>query len=248
MSGETIFNSAVSIFATLFIGIAKAGFGGGLGILVTPLVALVFPSREALGIILPLLIVADAFSLYYYWKKWDARSVRFLMPGALVGIGIGLMLIGRMNEHRLGQVIGAIVLFCLALQVVRHVLSGDVDNYQPKKWHGSLIGLVAGVTTTIAHAAGPVVALFLVPQRLPKEVFVGTGILVFALINWLKVPFFLYQEVCTPKTVRLSLMLMPFVPVGVMLGVWCNRRLSPVGFIRVIYIMLFVTGSYLLIR
>ena len=177
MTGDMILHAVVSIFATMFIGLAKAGFGGGLGIMVTPLVALVFPSQEAIGIILPLLIVADALSLYYYWNKWDIKSVYALMPGALAGIGVGLTLIGRLDEHRLGQVIGGIALFCLAIQWIRHALSNSLNRYRPQRWHGLLIGAVAGVTTTIAHAAGPVVALFLCLNGCPRKCSSGRAFL-----------------------------------------------------------------------
>jgi len=78
---------------------------------------------------------------------------------------------------------------------------------------------------------------------LPKEIFVGTPVLVFALINWSKMPFFLWQGLCTPETMWRSLWLVPVVPVGV----WCNRRLSEKWFMRVVYGMVFATGLELLL-
>jgi uncharacterized membrane protein YfcA len=248
MSEDPVWQIIIGVAAALFIGIAKAGFGGGLGILVTPLAALVYPSRQAIGIVLPLLIVADIFSLYFYWRKWDARNVRWLVPGALAGIIVGIMLIGRLDDHRLGQLIGGIAVSFIGIRWFQRLLGVRLEEYHPKQWQGTLFGLIAGVTTTIAHAAGPVVALFMIPQRLPKERFVGTSVLLFALINWIKLPFFLWQGLCTVSTFRESLALMPLVPLGVWLGVWCNRRLSQTWFIRIIYATLFTTGMYLLLK
>jgi hypothetical protein len=248
MTADPVWQIGIGIAAALFIGIAKAGFGGGLGILVTPLAALAYPSRQAIGIVLPLLIVADIFSLYFYWRKWDARNVRWLVPGALVGIIGGILLIGRLDDHRLGQLIGGIAVAFIGIQWLQMLLGIRLEEYHPRQWQGMLFGLVAGVTTTIAHAAGPVVALFMIPQRLPKERFVATSVLLFALINWIKLPFFLWQGLCTIGTFRESLVLMPLVPLGVWLGVWCNRRLSQTWFIRIIYAVLFATGMYLLLK
>lgn len=248
MTTDPVWQIVIGVVAALFIGVAKAGFGGGLGILVTPLAALVYPSHEAIGIVLPLLIVADIFSVYFYWRKWDARNVRWLLPGALVGIFIGILLIGRLDDRRLGQLIGGIAAAFVAIQLLRWLFGARFEAYKPQQWQGTLFGIVAGVTTTIAHAAGPVVALFMIPQRLPKEQFVGTSVLLFALINWIKLPFFLWQGLCTIGTFQESLALMPLVPLGVWLGVWCNRRLSQTWFIRIIYATLFITGMYLLLR
>ncbi len=248
MTADPFWQIVIGIVAALFIGVAKAGFGGGLGILVTPLAALVYPSHEAIGIVLPLLIIADIFSLYFYWHKWDARNVRWLLPGALAGIVVGILLIGRLDDHRLGQLIGCISVSFIAIQWLRRLLGVRLEVYQPKQWQGTLFGLVAGITTTIAHAAGPVVALFMIPQHLPKERFVATSVLIFALINWLKLPFFLWQGLCTMETFRQSLVLMPLVPMGVWLGVWCNRRLSQTWFVRIIYVTLFTVGMYLLLK
>jgi uncharacterized membrane protein YfcA len=248
MTADPVWQIATGVAAALFIGIAKAGFGGGLGILVTPLAALVYPSRVAIGIVLPLLIVADIFSLYFYWRKWDARNVRWLVPGALVGIIAGIMLIGRLDDHRLGQLIGGIAVAFIGIRWLQGLSGTHLEEYHPKQWQGTLFGLVTGVTTTIAHAGGPVVALFMIPQRLPKERFVATSVLVFALINWIKLPFFFWQGLCTMGTFRQSLALMPLVPLGVWLGVCCNRRLTQTWFIRSIYATLFATGMYLLLR
>ena len=248
MTTDVFWHWACGIAGAIFIGVAKAGFGGGLGMLITPLMALAIPARDALGIVLPLLVAGDAFSLYHYWKKWDSRNVLWLMPGALAGIAVGLTLIGKLDDHGLRRFIGGVAVAFIGIQWLRDALNAHPEKYHPKHWHGALFGLAAGVTTTIAHAAGPVVAMFLIPQRLTKEFFVGTTVLVFALINWIKMPFFFWQGICSVETLKQSLWLMPAVPVGVWIGVWCNRKLSPTWFMRAIYVTVFATGLELLFR
>ena len=87
--------------AVLLIGVAKAGFGGGLGMLTTPLCALVFGARDTVGIVMPLLCAGDAFSLYHYWGKWERRNLKFLLPGVVVGVIVGVQLIDRFSKREL---------------------------------------------------------------------------------------------------------------------------------------------------
>src|SRR5882724_1787071 len=89
----------------LFIGLSKAGFGGGLGMLTTPLCVLAFGAggREpsfAIGTLLPLLCAGDAFSLYHYWGKWERRNLQYLLPGVVIGVIVGVHLVGRLSPRR----------------------------------------------------------------------------------------------------------------------------------------------------
>ena len=92
------------------IGLAKAGFGGGLGMVVTPLWVLVIAPREAIGIALPLLIVGDIATLWLYWKGWDWRNVFALFPGAAIGIFIGMQFMGFLPDNEFRLVIGILAL------------------------------------------------------------------------------------------------------------------------------------------
>ena len=97
------------IFAALgvlFIGLSKAGFGGGLGMLTTPLCALAFGPKAGVGILLPLLCAGDAFSMYHFWGKWEQRNLRFLLPGVALGVVIGVQLIDLFSTRQFNVVIG----------------------------------------------------------------------------------------------------------------------------------------------
>jgi len=235
----------LAALAVLFIGVSKAGFGGGLGMLTTPLCALAFPPREALGILLPLLCAGDLFSLYYYWGKWERRNLRYLLPGVVVGVAVGVHFIGRFSPRQLNVAIGLIALAFVAFQVFRETIFRAEGAFAPNHAVGVPCGVAAGLTSSFAHGAGPVVSMFLVPQRLPKEIYVGTTVLVFTWINWIKLPFFLANDVITGETVRRSLGFLPLVPAGVWLGVWLNRRLSERGFAQWVLVALFLTGLQL---
>jgi uncharacterized membrane protein YfcA len=249
-----------AIVAVLFIGISKAGFGGGLGLLTTPLAVLTFGSKDAIGIILPLLCAGDAFSLWNYWRKWDARNLKFVLPGVVVGIVIGVQLIGRFSARELNVAIGCIAVGFVLFQLVKEKIFRAEGAFAPNHGVGIPIGLATGITSTFAHGAGPVMSMFLIPQRLPKEVFVATNVLIFFFVNWLKMPFFCIDRtqvnlpvfapnaLITRDTLLTSLVFFPLVPLGVWLGVWMNRRISERAFMRVVFAFLFVTGLELIFQ
>jgi uncharacterized membrane protein YfcA len=248
----------IAAFAVLFIGIAKAGFGGGLGMLVTPLCVFVFGPKHAIGILLPLLCAGDAFSLYHYWGKWRRDNLEYLVPGVMAGVVVGVQLIGHFSPRQLNVAIGVIAVLFVVFQFTQDRIFQAEGAFEPNHALGVPCGVGMGITSTFAHGAGPLAALFLIPQRLPKEIFVGTNVLLFAWVNWIKMPFFCIDRslvnlpvfasapLITRETLLTSLKFFPLVPVGVWLGVWLNRRFSEKTFVGAIYLCLLLTGLQLI--
>ena len=73
----------LAFLGVFLIGLSKAGFATGLGMLSTPLVAQAMPARLAIGVILPLLCLADVFTLAVYWKQWQTRLIVWPLVGTL---------------------------------------------------------------------------------------------------------------------------------------------------------------------
>ena len=249
---------AVAILAALFIGVSKAGFGGGLGMLTTPLCVLAFGPKDAIGILLPLLCAGDLFSMGHYWGKWERKNLVYLLPGVVVGVVIGVQLIGRFSARELNLAIGLLAVAFVTFQLVKEAVFRAEGAFEPSHVTGIPCGIASGITSTFAHGAGPVVSMFLIPQRLPKAVYVGTTVLVFTWINWIKLPFYCLDRewvdwgwlpaegIINRQTLRSSALLLPVVPIGVWLGVWLNRKFSEEGFFKVIYALVFVAGVQLI--
>ena len=246
----------VSVFlvagvGVLFIGLSKAGFGGGLGMLTTPLCVWAFSAEGrspafTVGLILPLLCAGDAFSLYHYWRKWSARNLVYLLPGVVLGVLLGVNGMGEFSPRQLNQIIGLLAVLFVLFQLAKEYLFQRREIFQPNHLAGAGCGVLAGITSTFAHGAGPVVAFFVIPQRLPKEIYVGTTILIFTWINWIKVPFFLHHRLITSETLRESLTFLPLIPIGVWLGVWLNRKVPEKKFLSLVYLLTLATGVQLL--
>jgi uncharacterized membrane protein YfcA len=241
----------LAALGVVFIGLSKAGFGGGLGMLTTPLCVLAFsadgrPPSFAVGVLLPLLCAGDAFSLWHYWGKWERKNLKYLLPGVVIGVVIGAQLIGRFSARQLNLAIGLLAVSFVAFQFVKEKIWRAEGAFAPNHLIGVPSGIGAGITSTFAHGAGPVVSLFLIPQQMPKEIYVGTTVLVFTWINWIKLPFFFQQRIITRETLLTGLHYLALIPLGVWLGVWLNRKVSERLFLRLVYAMTLLTGLQLI--
>jgi uncharacterized protein len=233
------------LLGAFFIGLSKSGFATGLGILTTPLVASAMPARQAIGLVLPLLCVADSMTMGLFWKKWDAAAVRAPLAGALVGIGVGMLFVSRVSNRTLGLAIGVVGLTMVVLLAVRARWYPD-HVYEPRLIHRLLIGVVCGFSSTIAHAAGPIFALFLLAQQLPKDTFIATNAVFFTVNNLLKVPPYVASGLITTETLWLCLRLLPMVPIGILAGWGISRLLPQKHFDWLVQVLLVVTSVHLI--
>ncbi len=251
MSPSEFISLAIIAIAVLGIGVSKAGFGGGLSILITPMCVLAFealgyPPTFTLGVLLPLLCAGDAFSLRHYWKQWNGSTVWMLMPGVILGVLLGVQLIGRASPEQLNRVIGSIAIAFVAFQLFKdHVLKSK-SIFSPNWLKAFPFGLGTGLTSSFAHGAGPVISMYLVPQKLAKQIHVASRVMIFFIVNWLKVPFFAAKGVINTDTLLTSLYCVPAIPLGVWIGVKLNKKLSEEGFMKVVYGLTLLAGLKLL--
>lgn len=206
------------------VGLSKTGIPG-VGILAILLVASVIPARASTGLVLPMLIVGDVFAVSYYHRHAVWRYLLILLPCAAVGVVVGYVAMGYVNDVQLRRIIGAIVLALLGINAwwTRHARD---ENAVPSGWWvAAVFGLLAGVTTMMANAAGPIMTIYLLAMRLPKQEFVGTGAWYFLLVNCFKVPFSAQLGLITLTSLKFNLMLSPMVILGALAGVAVIKRI-----------------------
>lgn len=248
MDRQTLLEYAALSFSALLIGVSKAGFGGGTGLLTGPLLALLFPAKESVGLMLPLLFVCDLASLYPYWRKWDTRNVIVIMPGAVLGIVLGTFALGSVSDALLAKTIGVMALCFALLQICRQRFLRSAAPFEPRFWHGFLTGLGTGFVSTLSHVGGVLTTMYLIPQQLDAERFVGTTTLIYFLVNLCKIPSYLILDMLNVDMIRRDVWLFPIVIFGTALGVYCNRRVPGAWFSRIILTIVFVTGITLLLK
>jgi uncharacterized protein len=228
------------------IGLSKAGFATGLGMLTTPLLATAVPPRQAIGIILPLLCCADLMTLSAFWKKWNLDLIRLPFAGALAGIAMGMACVNILSEHFLRTSIGATALILTGLLLIRN-LWYPTKVYRPAWWEALLVGLAAGFSSTIAHGAGPIMAIYLIAQKTGKSQFVASNAIFFTVLNLVKLPPYFFSGLITSATLHQDLRYLPLIPLGVGVGWLANRALPQKAFDWLVYALLVVTGIQLLV-
>lgn len=236
---------ATAIPAVILLGLSKGGFAG-LGVLGMPLMALTIPPVQAAAITLPILMVQDAFSVWVYRRSWDRRNLRILLPGAVAGILLAYLLAARVPDAAVALVLGVIsIVFGLRRFVRRPVEPSTDPAPPPSKVLGWFWGAVAGFTSMIAHAGGPPFQIYLLPQHLPRDLFVGTGVVFFTLVNLIKVPPYLALGQLTRASLMTSAVLFPLAIVSTWAGVWLVRRVSGERFYDLVHLLLVLLGGKL---
>lgn len=240
--------------AALVTGLSKAGFGGGAAMLAVPLMAAALGPAAMLAVMLLVLIGGDVFSVIHYLDKHDRRNLAMLVPGLATGICLGYLALGWFlalpdSELWMKRMIGLVCVGFVSVQLYRMRgearLGAELPAYRPRAWHGVGVGVVAGVASTLAHAGGPFVDIFLLPQRLEKRVFVGTVVKFFLVGNVLKLIPYWQKGMMTRQAAVLALVLMPCVVLGTFVGLMLNRRFSDRAFRMVVYCFALCVGLFL---
>jgi uncharacterized membrane protein YfcA len=237
---------AAAIPAVTLLGLAKGGLSG-LGLLSLPLMALVVSPVQAAAITLPILIVQDVVSVWAYRHTWDRRNIAILVPSAITGIVAGYLLAAQVSDAAITLAVGVIsVIFALRRLMLER--SATPPKPAPADMpRGIVWGWVTGFTSMIAHAGGPPFQIYVMPQRLPRDVFVGTGAIVFALINWIKVPPYIALGQFTTENLATAGALFPLAIASTWAGVLLVRRVSGQWFYTTVYVLLVFVGAKLIV-
>lgn len=259
----------VACVAVFLIGVTKSGFGSGVGLMIVPMMAIAMghiPSRgteAALGLLLPLLVLGDLISVWQYRRTFFAKPaegqvlsvrqiMRRLMPGTLVGVVLGGLLLWYFHSQK--DLVAALMRIEIGFESILLVglhwwrqYRGMQQQLMPEPARSHFIGGFAGTCSTLAHAAGPIISMYLLPLRLDRQLYVGTCALYFFVLNSSKLP--IYQMAGQFKHAELgfTLKFLPLVVVGAIFGFWVNKRMSDKLFTKVVYIVTFLLGWYILV-
>ena len=244
---------AVVIFCALFAGISKSGFAGSVGILATPLLAITLNARFALGLLLPLLLAADIFNFYHFWKQWSRPALQMVVPGCIFGVLLGwpvLNFINRLEGSKdiMGAAIGIIAITFGSFRLYRELKDTTPTPFRPTKGHGIIAGTATGFISTLAHQGGVIPQMYLLPQKLDATTFVGTTTVIYFFTNLTKVPIFFAEGLLNPDTLRWAAYNIPLVFIGTAIGTYLNRRISSKLFNRILIVFVLLTGLKLIAR
>jgi len=238
---------AVAVPAILIVGISKGGVAGGLGSVSVPMMAMVISPIQAAAIMLPILCLMDLFGLYAYRGVWDRRNLMLMLPGALVGIGLGTLTFRYLSDDGVRLIVGVVALgFVIWNWLGPKLMRRAADHRTEPGPAGLFWAGISGFTSFVAHAGGPPVHVYLLPQRMDKTLYVGTLVVFFTAVNYTKLVPYGFLGQLSANNLGTALILSPLAPLGIWMGVRFHRMLSESLFYTLCYVFLSLTGIKLI--
>ena len=205
----------LAVTAAFLVGLTKTGIPG-IGNAVVLLMAMAIPGKYSVGLLCTLLIIGDVFALRYYRLDGKIWLILKLLPSMAVGVAVGAYMLAALDEEifrpALGLLVGALVL----VELLRR--RGDSNTFAGHPMLASVIGFCAGLATTVANAAGPIMSIYLLMMGLKKREFLGTITWYYFTFNALKIPVFMYIDVLPVEHFRYTVWLAVPVAIGAITG------------------------------
>jgi uncharacterized membrane protein YfcA len=207
------------------IGVAKSGLAG-VSLLHVLAFAYVFGAKDSTGVVLPLLVVGDLCASWLFGQAANWSHVRKLLPPAVIGIVLGWWLMDRLDEDLFRGLLSGIILSLTCIQLLRLWRPALMEHIPHSRWFAWSLGCLAGLSTMLANAAGPVVALYLLAVALPKMNLIGTSAWLFLILNVFKLPLSYSLGLISLSSLSINALLIPAIPVGMLAGRMVVKRLS----------------------
>lgn len=236
----------VAIPAVLISAVSKGGFASGAAFVSTPLLALVMPPAQAVGLMLPLLMLMDVTSLRTYWRKWDWQHARLLMLGGVPGTLAGWWLFRSISADGVRLLVGLLAVGFVGFQMARARSWLRPPSRDPGAARGLIWGTVTGFTSFVSHAGGPPASMYLLGLGLDKTTYQASSVIVFWWVNLIKLPPYLALGMFTAESAWATLVLAPVAVAGVFLGIWAHNLIDQRRFFRLTYALLLIAGTKLI--
>ena len=236
----------LALFGALCIGLSKSGLAGTATLNVV-LMAQIFGAKPSVGLVLPLLIVADLLGFLINRKGGSWRQIVPMMPPAIAGVIVGWLLLDRIDNAVARVVIGWIILGLLAFNFILRKRRDQFLALTEHRGFAQGMGFLAGTVTMIANAAGPVMTVFLLSQRLEKREHLGVFCRFFLFINLFKLPFSNSVGLISGPSLLTNLVLLPGVFLGIYLGWQILKRIPQDAFENTLAILTAFAAIWLIL-
>ena len=239
-----IIQGAAAAFLT---GFSKTGMVG-LGVLIVPLMAGVFPAKASTGALLPMLIFGDLFAVAWYRQHAQWRILARILPWVLPGLVLGTITLKYTSSDALGHVMGWLILLLIAFQLVRERGGEWLEQRLPHVWwFSALMGTIAGFTTMVGNLGGPIATVYLLSMGLEKREFMGTGAWYYLIGNLAKVPFSAGLGLITARSLMFDLETAPVILIGAVIGLLTFRLIPQKWFNRAVLLLAALAAFKLLL-
>ena len=236
------------ILSAFLIGISRSGVAGA-GTLAVPLMALAMPDNVKLsvGLTLGLLCISDLGAVIYWRKNCYWIVLRRIIPPSLAGVVVGATLFGKISTN---WMMGGIGMTCLVMMGTKFWLDKyKIDHQMPTHWlFSTTIGIISGIVSTLANAAGPLMIIYFLSMKYPKERFIATAAWFFMLVNLFKIPFLSKIDLVTVSSLKTNLLLTPVIVIGLYAGIKIIKYIPQKLFDKIILALAVIGSGVLVIR
>lgn len=225
-----------AVVAVILVGLSKGGLSGA-GLVGVPVLSLVMPPMQAAALLLPILLMMDAVSLWT-WRGWFDRAVlRAVLPAAMLGVALGWMAAAFTSDAAVRLIVGVVALGFVARVLLQRAHPASARPGMAWVW-----GTVSGFTSFVAHAGGPPFQIYALPLRLDPKIYTGTSVIFFAAVNVVKLVPYAALGFFDTRTLFSALAMLPPAVLAVLAGAAIVKRMRPAVFYPLMYTMIALVG------
>lgn len=232
------------VVAVTLVGLSKGGLGGAFALMGVPILALVMSPVKAAALLLPVLLMMDAVSLWA-WRGWyDRTTLRLMLPAAVAGIIVGALTAAVTSDAAVRFIVGVVAVGFVANALLLKPAAGTTPRH--RRWLAWICGLASGFTSFVAHAGGPPFQIYAVPLRMDPKLFTGTSVIFFAVVNVIKVVPYAALGQFDRQTLLSAAIMLPLAVVATLAGAAVVRRMRAEVFYPFMYAMILLVGAKLI--
>jgi uncharacterized membrane protein YfcA len=225
----TTFQWILTVLCGMIIGMSKTGISGA-GMIAVPVLATIFGGRPSVGLLLPMLVIADIVAVRIYHRHADWKYVLKLLPWTITGILIAMFVGNSVDDEQFRVLIAWVVIAGILLMLFQDIRRKNIE-ISSSWWFSAILGIGSGFATMIGNAAGPIMAYYLLSMRLPKNIYIGTGAWFFLIINLFKVPLHIFiWKTITPESLTFDLIMLIPVVTGAIIGYYLVKLIPEKAF------------------
>lgn len=222
----TFFQLTIIAVYALFVGFERAGIRSAI-LPIVPLVVKSFGAVNALGYMIPLLIVSDIFSISYYRKHADKKELIRLLPFAAAGIFIAMMIGKQLSPDTFKKIIGSLIIITLIIIVADQKILNKKSAARNYKKTGPLFSFATGFSSMLGGSGGAIISTYFLLSDINKNAFIGTTAWFFFSVNLFKLPLYLFVwKNIHSHTLIADLLLLPLVAAGIISGIFIVKKIN----------------------
>lgn len=227
------------LLATFLVGGFVKGVSGiGMPLFVVPILLQFVSLQSALAIMIVPVALSNVMQLTC-WPEVRAAARRFRVMLAVIpaGICLGSLALLHLDPRRLDILIGVVIGVFAVVGLVRISPAATVPD---ERFWNPVVGLVTGVLGGFSSFYGPPIAFYLISLRIPRESFITTSALIFAVAGASLNLVLIGNGLVGWHDLALSLVSVGPVFAGLHVGNRARRRLPQKVFDRMILVSLVV--------